>query len=126
MITQISLVIVALFIIALALVVLVSSLLIVAFKAKKAVDLIQADLHQIYLESTNIISRLSDFSADIKNKSQSLNFLLKPFSFLNRESFSRSSPNQPQSTTVLQLITWAITGLILVKKAKEVIKHDTK
>lgn len=126
MITQISLVIVALFIIALALVVLVSSLLIVAFKAKKVVDLIQADLHQIYLESTNVISRLSDLSADIKNKSQSLNFLLKPFNFLNRESSSQSPSNQPQSTTVLQLITWAITGLILVKKAKEVIKHDTK
>ena len=92
-------------IIAAAIVGLVVVLVRISFQAKKTLNLLQndihnlsiemsdllngmnefvrSDLHQVSQQTSQLISGLNSLSSDINDKSHSLNFLFKPLHFLN-------------------------------------------
>ena len=118
MITQICLAIIAV-----ALVVLVSFLTAIFFKLRKAVQLMQADLHTLSVETTSLVIQLNELAADMKRKSQSLNFLFKPLSLFNKEDDPFPGKPSVRSDLISQMAQWITASLILVKKTKELVNE---
>lgn len=118
---------VSLLIIAIAFVALVSVLVVTLLKVKKALYILQGDLHDLSIETTALVAKLNELATDLNQKSQSLNFLIKPLKFFNKMSLLKNETNaeeaSPIKETVSQLMEWITTSLILVKKTKEFIKH---
>jgi uncharacterized protein YoxC len=92
MVTQISLAVIAI-----ALVILVGFLIAALVKFRKAIFLIQNDIHQLSIETARLIAR-----------------------------FNGSDESSSQNSTLPQLVDWLSTGYILVKKSKEFIKKYVK
>lgn len=134
-------------IIAAAIVALVVILVRISFQAKKSMYLLQNDIHNLSIEMTHLLNGLNEFvradlrqvsqqtsqlidrlnslSADINDKSHSLNFLFKPLHFLNDKIGSDSSTDesQPKSETIPQIARWISSGMSLIKTTKEFFKN---
>lgn len=91
-------------------------------------EFVRADLHMISEETTNLITKLNDLSSDINNKSHSLNFLFKPFGFLNSILGSDTSSDESGSKreTIPQILKWIASSAFLFKTTKEFIKKYEK
>ena len=91
-------------------------------------EFVQADLHKVSEETQLLISKLNDLSSDINNKSHSLNFLFKPFGFLNSKlgGDSPSDQSTPKRETIPQLLKWIASSALLFKTTREFIKKHEK
>lgn len=100
-----------------------------AMQLLKSMDeFVRSDLHGISGEVTGLVETLTDLSSDVKQKSQSLNFLFKPMSFLSSR-LSATSLNEGQSsgnTTIPQVFKWVASTALLIKKTQEFIKNHEK
>ncbi len=85
-------------------------------------EFVETDLSTISKETSQLISTISDLSSDINNKSHSLNFLFKPFSFLSSKFGSDSSgESDSKHSTLPQILKWIASSAILFKTTKEFI-----
>lgn len=88
-------------------------------------DFVRDDLHAVSKETRQVIRNLNDLSADINNKSHSLNFLFKPLSFLSSklggDLTSEESPSNCE--TIPQALKWIASSALLFKTIKEFIKR---
>lgn len=91
-------------------------------------EFISTDLRQASQETQLLLSKLSDLTSDIDQKSHSLNALFKPLQFLQAK--FRPDPQQrgttPQHKTAPQIIRWIASSVILLKSTKEFIKGHAK
>ena len=96
--------------------------------AKSLNAFVQTDLNMISQETSQLISNLNDLSADINNKSHSLNFLFKPLSFLNSKLGPDSSDDEstPKQETIPQIVKWIASSAVLFKTTKELINRYGK
>jgi len=87
---------------------------------------VRADLHVVSEEASQLLNKLNDLSSDINNKSHSLNFLFKPFHFLNSKLSADSSEEEstPQKTSIPQILKWVVSSLVLIKTTKEFFKNE--
>jgi uncharacterized protein YoxC len=88
-------------------------------------EFVKSDLHKISEETGALIGKLTDLTSDINNKSHSLNFLFKPFSFLTSKMNSDSSSSNDFSSkceTIPQILKWIATSIFLIKTTREVVK----
>ena len=139
MVTEISLAIIAAMLIVIAFVLTITS-----FRSKKAIqviqgdvhhisqevarvlntinDFIQTDLHSISQETHHLISNINSLSSDVKNKVNSMNFLFRPLGFLN----SKLGPDvsSHHCETVPQILKWIASSIFLYKTTKEFINHE--
>ncbi|MGH2640024.1 MAG: DUF948 domain-containing protein [Rhabdochlamydiaceae bacterium] len=110
MIVQISLAVIAI-----ALVALVSFLILVLLKFRKAISLIQADIHQLSIETAALIARFNELTTDIQRKSHSLNFLFAPLAYFNKE----VQDALPKSGDIVNgVLNWISSGVKLLQKLK--------
>jgi uncharacterized protein YoxC len=119
MVTEISLAIIAV-----TLVTLVGFLIVSVIKVSKAISRIEADIHQLSVQTSSLIGRFNELMIDITKKSKSLNFLFSPLSCLNKG--TDLDEQSSQNSTLPQLVEWATTSFTLIKKAKEFIKKHVK
>ncbi len=89
-------------------------------------EFVQTDLSMISQETSQLINQLNDLSADINNKSHSLNFLFKPLSFLNSKVDSSSDESSPKQDTIPQIMRWVASSALLFKATKELINKYGK
>jgi len=91
-------------------------------------DFVRADLHTLSEETHHVMRNLKDLSSDLSEKSHSLNFLFKPFGFLNCKLGSGSSPEEPEpkNEAIPQILKWVASSVFLIKKTKELIKNHEK
>ena len=91
-------------------------------------EFVRADLHNVSKETSQLISKLNELSADVNDKSHSLNFLFKPFRFLNDKLGAASSSDEPPSpsNTIPQTIKWVGSSMSLIKTIKEFLKSHGK
>ncbi len=134
-------------IIASALVTLIIILAKVATKTQESIHRVQVDLNRISIETTTLLNNLNEFishdlskitdetgalvekltdlTSDISDKSHSLNFLFKPFSFL-RSKLNSDSPSfgglSLNRDTIPQLLKWIATSVILIKTTRGFLK----
>lgn len=94
-----------------AFVLLVIFLIITSIKTRKAIESAQVDLHRLSLETTLLVSKLSDLTDDIKKKIEGVG-LLTP----NPENHNESPRITPQ------LIGWAVSSFLFLRKAKNLFK----
>lgn len=80
-------------------------------------DFVRNDLHDLSQETTQLASNLNDLSANLKDKTHSLDFLFKPLNMINAK-FSDSSTGERTP----QVMKWLATGAILFKVTKELIQ----
>jgi len=85
-------------------------------------EFVRSDLHAVSEETSQLISKLNDLSSDINSKSHSLNFLFKPFRFINSKLTGDSSDEPTSSVSIPQVIKWISSGVLLFKTTKEFIK----
>lgn len=119
-------------------------LAVISAQSKKAIQLIQTDVHKVTAEATRVLSSINDLihndvhpisqeigqginnlnalSANIRNKVNSVNFLFRPLNFLNSKLGSGSDPSHP-CETVPQLFKWIASTVFLIKTTKEFVKH---
>ena len=136
MITEICLVFIAL-----AMLITSIALIKIFFEVRKSIHLLQTDLHHTFSETTqllhnlndfvrshlnpiaqeteNLINQLNDLSSDINDKSHSLNFLFKPFSFLTTKLETKQSK-------IPQILQWIGSSALLFKATKEFINKYGK
>lgn len=91
---------------------------------QSANQFISTDLHSVSEETTQLIHKLTDLSSDINNKSHSLNFLFKPFSFLTSKLSGDSSSDT--NVSIPQLLKWIASGVLLIKATKGFIHGKRK
>jgi uncharacterized protein YoxC len=91
---------------------------------QNANQFISTDLHSVSEETTQLIHKLTDLSSDINNKSHSLNFLFKPFSFLTSKLSGDSSSDK--NVSIPQLLKWIASGVLLIKATKGFIHGKRK
>lgn len=134
-------------IIASALVTLIIILAKVATKTQESIHQVQVDLKRITTETTILINHLNEFisqdlpkitdetgvlvekltdlTSDISDKSNSLNFLFKPFKFL-RSKLNSDAPSfgglSLSRDTIPQLLKWIATSVILIKTTRGFLK----
>jgi uncharacterized protein YoxC len=106
-------------IIAFAFVVLVIALLVAISKIMrilKTSNRTMKNIEHITDESKSLVKNANDLTADIKEKSESLNFLFRPLSRLNK---SKSNPQQYQAEKIAAIINYATDTLMLFNKLKK-------
>lgn len=91
---------------------------------QNANQFITTDLHNVSEETTQFINKLTDLSSDINNKSHSLNFLFKPFSFLTSKLSGDSSSDK--TVSIPELLKWIASGVLLIKATKGFIHGKRK
>lgn len=91
---------------------------------QNANQFISTDLHSVSEETAQLIHKLTDLSSDINNKSHSLNFLFKPFSFLTSKLSGDSSSDS--NISIPQLLKWIASGVLLLKTTKGFIHGKRK
>jgi|GEM_PF-1509161 uncharacterized protein YoxC len=97
--------------------------------AKTVSDFIRSDLHPISEETNQLIKKLNDISSDINNKPNSLGLLLKPLEFIkNKLGFGSSSEeSSSMHKTVPRLLKWILSTAFLFKTTREFIKkHEQR
>lgn len=82
---------------------------------------VRGDLHQVSQETGALVGKLRDLTSDIYDKSRSLNFLFKPFSFLTSKMGS-DLPSSSKCEVIPQLLKWIATSIFLIKTTREVVK----
>jgi uncharacterized protein YoxC len=95
----------------------------------KSIDeFVRSDLHQVSQETTRLASQLNELSADINDKSHSLNCLFRPFRFLSDKLGKDSSSDESESpiTTIPETIKWVGSSMSLIKTIKEFLKNHGK
>jgi len=80
-------------------------------------DFVRSHLNPIAQETENLINQLNDLSNDINDKSHSLNFLFKPFSFLT------TKLENSKESTIPQILKWIGSSALLFKATKEFLKY---
>lgn len=94
-----------------AFVLLVIFVIITSIKTRKAIESARVDLHRISLETTVLISKLSDLTGDIQKKVEGVG-LLTP----NQENHNEIPRIAPQ------LIGWAVSSFLFIRKVKNLFK----
>ena len=87
-------------------------------------EFVQTDLHKISKNTSNLIGKLTDLTSDINNKSQSLNCLFKPFSYLTAKTDADSSDDESPSPykSIPQILSWVASGIFIIKKTRELAR----
>ena len=94
-----------------AFILLVIFLIITGIKTRKAIESAQIDLHRVSLEITNLVTKLSGLTDDVKTKIEGGGLLNPPTEDKNEN--LRISP---------QLIGWAVSSFLFLRKAKNLFK----
>jgi uncharacterized protein YoxC len=126
MVTEICLVVIAIGIIGLvAIAVKISS------ETRKSIDLLQADLQKLAVETHRLLSSLNEFvQGDLHNISQETALLVNKFNNITSSDshsiFSRFNFFKQNNETIPMLIKWVGSGIHLIKTTKEFIKSHGK
>lgn len=124
---------VTLVIIAVSLVLMVGGVIAMAVKVNKTIDYLQADLHRVSFELTDLMFKVNQLTTDLQAKSESLNFIFEALRSHNANESSEEGDypegahafdggSTPHNKTMPQVIGWLLSSVFLIKKTKEFIK----
>jgi uncharacterized protein YoxC len=105
-------------VIAVAFIVLVIFIVMALLKARRTLDAMRRDLHHVSTEAIHLMRKLDALASDIKSKSESLNFVFRPFRSMNRE--------KNGTNTLTDAIQWVGKGLILFDQLQAVVRRYAK
>jgi uncharacterized protein YoxC len=106
-------------VISITFVVLVTFLVITLIQTRKTLESIRKDLHNVSNEAVQLMHKLDALTADIKSKSESLNFVFRPLKSINKA-------QKQDLDTEEQVVGWIALSLCLFEKIKTAVKHYAK
>lgn len=107
--------------IAFTLLVGVIGFLFILSKALKIVESTIKDIHNVSSEAIELTQKLDLLVDDIKSKSDSLDFVFRPFKAIGK------GKHKPQhSDTMSEIVEWVGVSLTLFNKMKNLVSHREK
>ncbi|MDR2539360.1 MAG: DUF948 domain-containing protein [Chlamydiales bacterium] len=85
-------------------------------KAKHTLTKVEGDLKEISTESVTLLKNVNDLTVDVKEKSESLNFLFAP---LLKLSHGKSHKTKNSYEKLTEVINYVADAVILLKKIKD-------
>ena len=111
---------IALMIIASSLVILAASFIYAIVKVDKILEVLQSDVHRISSELSDLLPKVNQLTTDLQAKSDALNCIFTPLAS------SHKAEGDGNSRTMPQLMEWVISSAFLIKKTKEFVKKYAK
>lgn len=102
---------------------LVSILIAALLKHGKALFTLEGDLHNLSVETTDLIIKINALTTDLIQKCQALNFLMKPLMFFNKLSSSKNKlptlRHPPQPRSCVKSIRSSMTSRLSAKEERK-------
>lgn len=104
---------------------LVASMIVsIAFlmKTSKTFESAKKDIHNLSTEASNLIHKIDALVADLKSKTDSLDFVFRPLKSFGKGKHHRSETSE----TVSEIVELVSTSLTLFNKIRNVVKRREK